>query len=358
MTNSQEKKWRLLRARLAGHPLWCTWQVTYRCDFRCRFCHYWCDEMGKLPEQTLEEFDIGSRQLAKWGTLMISLAGGEPLLRGDIVDIVRLVSRWHMPFLTTNGYQTEPDLAHDLYAAGLWGVSVSLDYTQQERHDHARGVPGAFERAIRALDIFSRARKFPWQRLNLMAVLLDDNLQEVEPLIQLAAEYDAYFMIQPYSVLKTGSTKFRHAETHQIGSYLLALRKKYPNFLSNPLFLSQFDAALDGGVPNCAAGKAFFNIDSTGDIAICVEQRQSPIANLYRDDMTTISRRLRQNSKGNSCRRCWYNCRGEIESLYQVYGLIKSLPTYWFDQGRPLKKNDCFQAPTVREGMSEITNDE
>jgi len=338
MTNSQEKKFRLLRARLAGHPLWCTWQVTYRCDFRCRFCHYWCDEMGKLPEQTLEEFDIGSRKLAKWGTLMISLAGGEPLLREDIVDIVRLVSRWHMPFITTNGYQANKELAHDLFTAGLWGVSVSIDYAQADQHDRARGVPGAYERAVRSLELFSQARKFPWQRVNLMAVLLDDNLEEVESLIQLAADYDAYFMIQPYSIMKTGNEKFRHTETHQIGLHLVELRNKYPNFLSNPLFLSKFDAALDGGVPNCSAGKAFFNIDSTGDIAICVEKRKSPIANLYRDDMTTISKRLRQHSQDNSCRQCWYNCRGEIESLYNVYGLIKSLPTYLFDHGRPLSK--------------------
>jgi MoaA/NifB/PqqE/SkfB family radical SAM enzyme len=139
-------------------------------------------------------------------------------------------------------------------------------------------------------------------------------------------------------MLKTGSRKFRHAETHQIGTYLVELRNKYPNFLSNPLFLSKFDAALDGGVPGCSAGRAFFNIDSTGDIAICVEQRISPIANLYRDNMTTISKLLRQHSKGNTCQQCWYNCRGEIESLYNLYGLIKSLPTYLFDHGRPVSK--------------------
>jgi len=294
--------------------------------------------MGQLPEQTVEDFDIGSRKLAKWGTLMISLAGGEPLLREDIVDIVRLISRWHMPFITTNGYQAYEELAHALFAAGLWGISVSIDYANAERHDRARGVPGAYERAVRALDMFSRARKFPWQRVNLMAVLLDDNLEEIEPLIQLAADYDAYFMIQPYSILKTGSKKFRHVQTYNVGEYLLKMRKKYPNFLSNPLFLSKFDAALDGGVPGCSAGKAFFNIDSTGDIAICVEQRKSPIANLYRDDMTTISKQLMKHSKRNSCRQCWYNCRGEIECLYNLYGLIKSLPTYLFDQGRPYNK--------------------
>ena len=335
MTTAMEKKLRLLRTYLARHPVWCAWQVTYRCDFRCGFCHYWCDEMAHLPEQSLEQFRQGSAKLARWGTLLISLAGGEPMQRDDIVDIVEAVGRWHFPFITTNGYQIDEKLARELFAAGLWGISISIDYAQAARHDRARGVRGCYERAVQALELFCQARRFPWQRVNLMCVLLHDNLDQIEPLLQLAARHKAYFMVQPYSELKTGSTKFRYKNRSGIGEYLVNLRQKYPNFLSNPLFLSHFDTALDGGVPNCAAGRAFFNIDSIGDIAICVEKRHQPIANLYVDDITTISRRLRQHSRDNHCKQCWYNCRGEVESLYHIYGLLKSLPTWLFDHGQP-----------------------
>ena len=336
MTTALQKKTRLLRTYLARHPLWCTWQVTYRCDFRCGFCKYWRDPMGQLPEQTPADFETGARKLARWGTLLISLAGGEPFLRQDIVDVARAVGRWHFPFITTNGYHATPDLARDLFAAGLWGVSVSIDYADPDRHDRARGVPGAYHRALAALETFSKARCQPWQRVNLMAVLLDDNLDQVEPLIKLARDHHAYFMIQPYSTRKTGSTRYlldRHAGA---SDHLLELRRRYPNFLSNPHFLSRFDQALNGGVPGCQAGRAFFNIDSTGDIAICVEHRSQPIANLYRDEISAISTRLRQAARGNSCRDCWYNCRGEVESLYHPAGLARSLPTWILDRGRPV----------------------
>jgi len=335
MTTAQQKKTRLLRAYLAGHPLWCTWQVTYRCDFRCRFCSYWHDPMASRPEQTLDQFAFGARQLARWGTLLISLAGGEPLLRPDLLDIVAAVGRWHFPFITTNGYHLEPRLPRDLFAAGLWGVSVSLDYADPVRHDHARGVPGAFEHAVQALELFSRARRHPWQRVNLLAVLLDDNLDQIEPLLKLARRHDAYFMIQPYCTLKTGNSRFRCRPAAPVAPHLLELRRRYPNFLSNPSFLARFDAALDGGVPGCAAGRAFFNIDSTGDVALCVEKRAEPLANLYRDQLPTLRRRLRCAARANRCRCCWYNCRGETESLYHPYGLLKSLPTWLFDRGRP-----------------------
>ena len=334
MTSAQEKKLRLLRTYVGGHPVWCTWQVTYRCDFRCRFCPYWHDPMGQLPEQSVADFEVGSRKLARWGSLLISLAGGEPLLRDDLVDVVRAVGKWHFPFVTTNGYYATPELAKELFAAGLWGVSVSLDYTQAARHDLARGVQGAYERALAALEMFSAARQYPWQRVNMMAVLLDDNLGEVEGLIQLAAERGAYFMIQPYCQEKTGSERFR-PKVGGVSEHLLGLRQRYSNFLSNPYFLSRFDEALNGCVAGCAAGRAFFNIDSTGDVAVCVERRAHPVGNLYRDEPAELARVLRREARENTCQACWYNCRGEVESLYRLVGLVKSLPTWLFDRGRP-----------------------
>ena len=87
-------------------------------------------------------------------------------------------------------------------------------------------------------------------------------------------------------------------------------------------------------MPGCRAGKAFFNIDSTGDVAICVERKASPVANLFRDSIRTILRRLRAAARSNACRGCWYNCRGEIESLYRPMSLACSLPTLLFDRGR------------------------
>lgn len=290
--------------------------------------------MGLRPEQTVEDFRVGSRKLARLGSLLISLAGGEPLLRADMAEVVRAVAEFHLPFLTTNGFLTTPALARDLFAAGLWGVSISLDYADPDRHDKARGVPGAFAQAVRALDIFRDARRHDWQRVNLMCVLLHDNLDHVEPLLQLAAAHGAYFMIQPYGVRKTGSRRFVHA-TEGVGRRLVALKRAYPNFLSNEVFLSRFDEALNGGVADCRAGQAFFNIDSTGDVAICVEERGRPVANLYRHAAREIVERLGAAARGNTCTSCWYNCRGEVEMLYKPRSLLKSLPLMLFDRGRP-----------------------
>ncbi len=342
-----EKKLHLARAYLSRHPLWCAWQVNYRCNFRCQFCRYWVDPMGDAPELKVADFRAGSRKLADLGALLISLAGGEPLLRPDLVELVEAVAEWHFPFITTNGWFSTPELARDLFQAGLWGVSVSIDYADPARHDRRRGMAGAWERAVAAVEHFAAARCAAWQRVNWMAVLLEDNLDQLEPMIRMAAERDAYFMVQPYGTRKTGATRFVHAGDGRVGQRLLGLRRKYRNFLSNPYFLSRFDAALNGGVPGCRAGQGFFSIDSVGNVAVCVEERGRPVANLLTDPVKVIVQRLRNDDVRRRCRRCWYNCRGEIESLYDPWGLVQSLPTLLLDRGRPPPAAAVQSAPLV-----------
>lgn len=296
--------------------------------------------MGEMAEQPLDEIRIGAQKLGRMGSLFVSIAGGEPLLRDDIIDVARTISEFHLAFVTTNGWNVTPELASDLFKAGLWGVSVSLDYADADRHDRARGKPGAFDQAIRALEYLTKARRYDWQRVNVMGVLLHDNLDQIESLLRLAAEYDAYFMVQPYCDRKTGSSRFI-AERDHVVPRLLELKDRYPNFLSNRHFLSQFDAALNGGIPGCRAGHAFFNIDSCGDIAICVEERSRPVANLYRDSVADIRRKLHERARTNACTDCWYNCRGEIEMLYSPVAIWRSLPTFLFNWGRPSQRPDA-----------------
>lgn len=321
------KRLHLARAYFTRRPIWCAWQVTYRCNFKCDFCDYWRTRPSR-DELTVAEFARGARNLAKSGSLLVSLAGGEPMMRRDIVDVVREVSRFHLTFLTTNGWLVTRENARAVYEAGLWGVSVSIDYADADRHDERRGVKGAFERAVRALRYFSEERIGRHQRINLQAVLLDDNLGDMAKLAALARKYDANFMIQPYCALKTGESA--HACREPASEELLRVKSRFPNFLSNPVFLAQFDDALNGGVPGCMCGRAFFNIDQFGEVAKCVEDRVHPVGSIVTDDINTLLKRLRDKHRTNTCMACWYNCRGEIEAVYGLRGLLHSLPTYLY----------------------------
>ena len=319
-----DKKARLVRAYLGRHPVWCAWQVTYRCNFRCRICSYWREPHSPDEELTVRDFARGARNLARTGSMLINLAGGEPMLRPDLADVVAAIGRWHFPFLTTNGWHVPARRARELWQAGLWGVSISIDYAQAARHDAQRGIEGAFAEAVRAVEVFRDTRTAPHQRVNVMAVLTADNQDDLEGVVALAARLGANFMVQPYGVMKTGDES--HRPRTPVSARLLDLHRRYRGFLSNPYFLARFDAALDGGVAGCRAGRATFNIDQKGLVAKCVEDRGRPVGSVVETPMPVLLKRLADRWRANRCRACWYNCRGEVEALYTPAGLASALP--------------------------------
>jgi cyclic pyranopterin phosphate synthase len=106
--------------------------VTDRCDFRCVYCM--AETMTFLPREellTLEELDrLASAFVAK-GVRKLRLTGGEPLVRRNIMSLIRSLSR-HLGggldelTLTTNGSQLALH-AEALAACGVERVNVSLD---------------------------------------------------------------------------------------------------------------------------------------------------------------------------------------------------------------------------------------
>lgn len=107
--------------------------VTDRCDFRCVYCM--SEHMTFLPKAdllTLAELDRLCSAFVRKGVRKIRLTGGEPLMRRDVMTLIRALGR-HLDTgaldeltLTTNGSQLAR-YADELFAAGIRRVNVSLD---------------------------------------------------------------------------------------------------------------------------------------------------------------------------------------------------------------------------------------
>ncbi|MDD4255430.1 MAG: GTP 3',8-cyclase MoaA [Methanofollis sp.] len=106
--------------------------LTPRCNLDCIYCHAE-GEVKPREELSLEEIREILRVGAKIGIKSVKFTGGEPLLRKDILDIVRAVPRGIESSMTTNGTLL-PGLAHDLKEAGLARVNVSLDTLRHDRY--------------------------------------------------------------------------------------------------------------------------------------------------------------------------------------------------------------------------------
>ena len=112
--------------------------VTDRCNLRCTYCM--AEDMQFLPRRdllTFEEIEALARHLVARGVRRIRLTGGEPLVRKGIMDLVGRLARLRSDgleelTLTTNGTRL-PDMAQDLYDAGVRRINVSLDTLDRER---------------------------------------------------------------------------------------------------------------------------------------------------------------------------------------------------------------------------------
>lgn len=110
--------------------------VTDRCDFRCVYCM--AEEMRFLPRSavlTLEEMALIGRAFVELGVDKIRLTGGEPLVRNNMLELVRNLGA--LPglrdlTLTTNGARLGR-YAAELRAAGMHRINISLDSLRPER---------------------------------------------------------------------------------------------------------------------------------------------------------------------------------------------------------------------------------
>lgn len=341
------KKARLLKAYLLGRPIWVTWQVTYNCNYGCSFCTYWQNDFKPHEENSLEDFKIGADKLSELGSLIVSLAGGEPMLRRDIHQIVAILAQDHFPYLTTSGSGMTAKRARELWEAGLWGCSVSIDYADPDKHAHHRGVKFAFERAIKAIEQLRDARTdTSYQRVQIISVLTDDNLEQMPELCGLAQELGVYWQVQPYSVMKTGNEGQRHLTGAT--EVLLDLKGRFPEtFHSNRVYLERFDAATNDGLDGCIAGKAMFNVDNQMVVSKCVEfNKEEPCGSLRTDSIGSVVGALREAHDRNTCTACWYSCRGEVEVLYEPRGFYHSMHSFlWQSGGRQAREPVSSESP-------------
>lgn len=104
--------------------------ITDFCNFRCGYClpnGY----QGKRPdnELTLAEIEVLIKAFAKVGTKKVRLTGGEPSIRKDVTDIIRLVKATpgiETVAMTSNGYKLGKHLAN-WQQAGLDQLNISVD---------------------------------------------------------------------------------------------------------------------------------------------------------------------------------------------------------------------------------------
>ncbi|GAC1364389.1 MAG: GTP 3',8-cyclase MoaA [Acidobacteriaceae bacterium] len=139
--------------------------VTDRCNYRCVYCRTG-NEGAQYAELKIADYLRMVRVFVDLGVEKVRLTGGEPLLRGGLVEMVEELSRMRTSFLpdgtavgedaeglpldialTTNGHLLE-GLAQPLKDAGLSRVTVSMDAVDAETFTAITRVPRSFDKVL------------------------------------------------------------------------------------------------------------------------------------------------------------------------------------------------------------------
>lgn len=312
-------------------------QILYQCNFRCTICDFWKGPYQNMPMLPASDVMVISEKLRAIGPLIATVGGGEPFLHPELPEIVRTLARHHFPVMICNGWHVTPDRARQLWKSGLYEASISVDYADPDKHDRQRGKDGAFDRALAGLQVLHENRIHAHQRVHMISVVMDDNLDDLEPLIRLAGNMGITYLLTLYSHGR--GAKSSRIPARDVSARLLGLRRKYPNFVGVRGYLSRFTEAIvnAAGVRPCYAGRNLFNIDCQGYVTRCIDRLDDRAGNMLTDDLASIEHALRKQHEMNDCGACWTSCRGNIESL--MYGpnrILDLLDSYQVTRKVPL----------------------
>lgn len=156
------------------------WNITGRCNLKCVHCYNnsGADAAGWEPA-TVEARAVLD-DLASYGVPSVLFSGGEPLMRGDLFELIRYaVDKGLRTVISTNGTLISKQKAQQIRQAGVSYVGISLDGIGPV-NDRFRGVEGAFEAAAAGIRNCMEAGV----RVGLRLTLTGRNVQDLDGLFE------------------------------------------------------------------------------------------------------------------------------------------------------------------------------
>jgi MoaA/NifB/PqqE/SkfB family radical SAM enzyme len=312
----QRRDLRFAAGVLRRKPFQLLLQVTNRCNMQCSFCDFWPNGVAPGEELTITDFERIERELSELGTFLVSIEGGEPFVRPDLVDIVAVFARRHIPLLYTNGWYVDDTKARALWNAGLAQVGVSIDYATAERHDRRRRLVGAFTRAWRAVTTLRDAAPHGGKQVHVMTVLMRDNADEFEGLLQMSAREQVGHCATLLSTRGFRRGAGADMPAADDAAQYAGRWAAHPHLRMFGDYMRGIATFLDDGpMPECQAGIQGFNIDHVGNVAHCIEKIDRPFGNVREEPLASIHRRMREAQPARGCQDCWTACRGFNQAL-------------------------------------------
>jgi heme b synthase len=323
------------------------WEVTRNCNLACIHCRASATLGPHLNELDTDAGLVLLDQISEVGKPVVILTGGEPLLRPDIFRIARHGTQQGLRMvMAPNGTLITEAIAKEMVEAGIQRISVSLDGATRKSHDRFRQVDGAFDGAIRGIEMAKQAGV----AFQINTTITQQNLEQIAKIQELAVKLGAVahhiFLLVP-----TGRGKYIVDQEISSEQYEQTLNWFYNQRDKVPLQLKATCAphyyrilrerareegksvtfkthGLDAVTRGCLGGTGFCFISHTGTVQPCGfldlkcgNVTKAPFGVIWRESEIFKTLRNYKNLKGK-CGRCEYRkvCGGCRARAYEATG--------------------------------------
>jgi len=285
-------------------PLIVGWKITLRCNKNCKYCNI---NKRKYPElNTKQCFDIID-YLKENGTKVLTISGGEPTMRKDLLLILKYARKKKMLILlNTNGTKINKELADVVDE-----ISLSLD-GPKEINDSIRGK-GSYQAVIKALSI-CKENKVP---VTLVCVLNKKNIDYIGEILRIGRANKVYVAFQP--IVIDGNSNYynkklllTNREIKPVIAYLIKEKKKGEYIKNSILCLKHYLTYPFGEYIGCMAGRIYMRLLPDGGIISCWE---------YFSDKKMEINELDKNFSllhKSTCVKCYCNNLVELTNIYNL----------------------------------------
>ncbi len=295
----------------AGRPIVVSFEVTDSCTCFCRHC----DHGGPRDEsRQLKPADY-RRYMEALRPCVVQVSGGEPLMRKDVVEIVRNIKNGAgVPYtiLVSNWSEMTEEKYLALHEAGIDQFSVSLDFPD-DRHDDFRQYPGLYSHLC---DIVPRLAKYGYDDIVLNSCITAENVGEIGRLADKAREWGVNICYSSYSAKRTGCRDYslttpEQLETLNRGLDAVEARRDDTNWIVNSASTLAATRQFfeQGGMPGCKAGHRFLVVTSDGRLQPC-----SMVFKKYA--LEEYQRMAQEFTPSNACNECYVSIRSYLDKTF------------------------------------------
>lgn len=259
------------------HLLTVCLELTYRCNERCVHC-YIDDPESEARELSFADYRKLLDEIRGMGCMGVLLTGGEPTLHRDFFKIAGYAKQIGlMVDIYTNGLHLDDGMMDRLIELKPNSVSFSFYGGNAESHDGITGVPGSFEKSLRAMMMCKCAGFDTF----IKTVVMKQNYEGYEELLKLGKRLNIRVM-SSLTVMPTHSGK-------PAGAYRLMDPEKYRHILE-----LEYRYGLHGTEPVagergdyvCASGMDALSVNPYGEIYAC-NANPVVLGTVGRDDIKT-----------------------------------------------------------------------